>query len=141
MENILINRLREIQEKEGYLSEEALKKLSLELKIPISRLYGVATFYSMLHTKKQGKYIIELCASPSCFLKGSLNLENFLRKELKIDIGDTTKDGMFTLMKTSCIGCCDNPPAMLLNGKVYTRLNETKLKAILKKCKSQKKHN
>lgn len=135
MENILINRLREIQEKEGYISEESLKKLSIELKIPISRLYGVATFYSMLYTKKQGKYIIELCSSPSCFLNGSWNLENFLKKELKIDIGETTKDGRFSLRKTSCIGCCDKPPAMLLNGKVYTKLNEKKLKEILKKCK------
>jgi len=135
METILINKLREIQEKEGYLSEEALKKLSLELKIPISRLYGVATFYSMFHTKKQGKYIIELCASPSCFLNGSWNLENFLKKELKIDIGETTKNGKFSLKKTSCIGCCDKPPAMLLNGKVYTNLSEKKLKEILRKCK------
>jgi len=135
MEIVLINRLREIQKKEGYLSEEALKKLSLELKIPLSRLYGVATFYSMFNTKKQGKYIIELCASPSCFLNGSWNLETFLKKELKIDIGETTKNGKFSLKKTSCIGCCDSPPAMLLNGKVYTKLNEKKLKIILRKCK------
>ena len=135
METVLINRLREIQKKEGYLSEEALKKLSLELKIPISRLYGFATFYSMFYTKKQGKYVIELCASPSCFLNGSWNLENFLKKELKIDIGETTKNGKFSLKKTSCIGCCDKPPAMLLNGKVYTNLSEKKLKEILRKCK------
>ena len=135
MENILINKLREIQKKEGYLSEETLKKLSLELKIPISRLYGFVTFYSMFYTKKQGKYIIELCASPSCFLNGSWNLETFLKKELKIDIGETTKNGKFSLKKTSCIGCCDTPPAMLLNGKVFTNLDEKKLKDILKKCK------
>jgi NADH-quinone oxidoreductase subunit E len=135
MENILINQLRAIQEKEGFISEEALKKLSVELKIPIARLYGMSTFYSMLHTKKKGKYIIELCASPSCFLNGALNLEKFLINELKIDIGETTQDGKFTLMKTSCIGCCNKPPAMLLNGKVHTNLNEKKLKSILKKCK------
>ncbi|VVB77661.1 Thioredoxin-like [2Fe-2S] ferredoxin [uncultured archaeon] len=135
MKNILINRLREIQNKEGYVSEESLKKLSLELKIPISQLYGVATFYSMIYTKKQGKYVIELCASPSCFLNGSWNLEDYLKKELKIDIGETTKNKKFSLKKTSCIGCCDKPPAMLLNGKVYTSLTEKKLKDILKKCK------
>lgn len=83
MEKVLINRLREIQKKEGYLSEGALKELSLELKIPLSRLYGVATFYSMFDTTKQGKYVIELCASPSCFLNGSWNLESFLKKRIK----------------------------------------------------------
>lgn len=130
-----MNELRGMQEKEGYLSEKTLKKLSIEMDVPISRLYGMATFYSMFHTKKTGKNIIEICGSPSCFLNNGLTLENFLIKELKIDIGETTKDGKFSLFKTSCIGCCDIAPAMLLNGKPIGHLTEKKIKGILKKCK------
>ena len=135
MVEVLMNRLREIQEKEGFLSEKSLKELSNEMNVPISRLYGMATFYSMFHTKKPGKNIIEICASPSCFLNGGLTLEKFLINELKIDIGETTKDNKFTLLKTSCIGCCNIAPAMLLNGKPVGNLTEKKLKKILKKCK------
>jgi NADH-quinone oxidoreductase subunit E len=136
MTDILMNRLREIQEREGYISEAALKKLSVEEKIPIARLYGMATFYAMFHTKKVGKHVIEICSSPSCFLNGGRTLEEFLIKELKIDIGETTKDGKITLLKTSCIGCCNEAPAMLLDGKPVTRLTEKKVREIIKKCKS-----
>lgn len=132
---ILMNKLRELQDKEGYLSESSLKKLSRETDVPISRLYGIATFYSMFHTKKPGKNIIEICASPSCFLHGALTLENFLINELGVDIGETTKDKCFTLLKTSCIGCCDIAPAMLLNGKPVGYLTEKKIRGIIKKCR------
>ncbi len=128
-----MNRLRELQEKDAYLSEGGLKKLSKEMNVPISRLYGMATFYTMFHVKKPGKNIIEICASPSCFLHGALTLEHFLTSELQIDIGETTKDGCFTLMKSSCIGCCDMAPAMLLNGKPVGNLTEKKLRSIIKK--------
>jgi NADH-quinone oxidoreductase subunit E len=135
MSDILMNKLREIQEKEGYLSEFSLKELSNETNIPISRLYGLATFHTMFHIKKPGKNIIEICGSPSCFLNGGISLEEFLTKELEIDIGQTTKDKKFTLKKTSCIGCCDIAPAMLLNGKPIGKLTISKLKKIIKKCK------
>lgn len=136
MTKILMNKLREIQERDGYLSENSLKELSKDMDVPISRLYGMATFYSMFHTKKMGKNIIEICGSPSCFLNGGLTLEQFLIKELNIDIGETTKDGKFTLLKTSCIGCCDIAPAMLFNGRPVGHLTENKIKKIFKKCKS-----
>ena len=136
MTEFLLNKLRAIQEKEGFISEKEMKKLSTEMDIPISRIYGVATFHTMFNLKKPGKHIIEICASPSCFLNGDRTLEEFLKKELKIDIDGTTKDGMFTLRKTSCIGCCDEAPAMLLDGKPVTRLTINKLKEVIKKCKS-----
>ena len=93
----------------------------------------------MLRTEPQGKYIIELCGSPTCVLHESREIENFLKKELKIDIGDTTKDKMFSVYKTSCIGCCDEPPAMLLNGKPITNLTIEKVKKLIKELKSKKK--
>lgn len=136
MSDIIINILRKAQKKEGHLSEETLKKISAKYKIPISRLYGVATFYEMLRTKKQGKHIIELCGSPSCYINGELNLERFLEKELKIKFGETTKNKKISLYKTSCIGCCDKAPAMLLDGRPVTNLTKEKVMEIIKKCRS-----
>ncbi|HNZ52292.1 MAG: NADH dehydrogenase subunit E [Candidatus Diapherotrites archaeon ADurb.Bin253] len=138
-EDILLNIFHEEQDKKGYISIDFLKKISTKYNIPISRLYGVVKFYTMLRTEPQGKYIIELCGSPTCVLHESREIENFLKKELKIDIGDTTKDKMFSVYKTSCIGCCDEPPAMLLNGKPITNLTIEKVKKLIKELKSKKK--
>ncbi len=138
-EDILLNIFHEEQDKKGYISINFLKKISTKYNIPISRLYGVVKFYTMLRTEPQGKYIIELCGSPTCVLHESREIENFLKKELKIDIGDTTKDKMFSVYKTSCIGCCDEPPAMLLNGKPITNLTIEKVNKLIKELKSKKK--
>ena len=103
----LMNILHEAQERHGYLSEHALKQIAIEQDLPIARLYGVAKFYTMFHTEPQGKYVIEICGSPSCVLAGGTPLEKFLEDELRVKIGGTTEDGMFSLYKTSCIGCCE----------------------------------
>ncbi|MFA5174018.1 MAG: NAD(P)H-dependent oxidoreductase subunit E [Candidatus Pacearchaeota archaeon] len=134
-EEILMNILHEEQDKKGYLSESGLKEISIKYQIPISRLYGIATFHTMFRLKKQGRYIIELCGSPSCVLNKARDIENFLEKELKIEIGKTTKDKMFSVYKTSCIGCCDEAPAMLVNGEPYTNLTIERVKEILKELK------
>lgn len=135
-EKILLNVLHEAQDKLGYLSEETLKKISIKHQVPISRLYGIVTFYTMLRTKKQGKHILEICGSPSCLLNKARDIERFLQKELDIEIGETTKDKKFSLYKTSCIGCCDQAPAMLIDGKPYTNLTVKRTKEILKELKN-----
>ena len=130
---ILLNILKEEQDKHGYLSEHILKQISIEQDIPIAKLYAVATFYTMLHTEKQGKYIIELCGSPSCVLNNGMLIEQFLEQELGIKFGQTTPDKKFSIYKTSCIGCCDEAPAMLVNGAPYTKLTVERLKELLDK--------
>jgi NADH-quinone oxidoreductase subunit E len=135
MSEPLLTELRKIQKKEGYISEKAVRELNKKTGIPLSVIYGVATFYAKLHTKPQGKYVIEICNSPSCYLNNSLNLIKFLEKKLKIKSGQTSKDQKFSLHICSCIGCCDEPPAMLLNGKPYTKLTQEKIESILRKCK------
>lgn len=132
----MINEFRKIQEKEGYISEEAIKNLSKKTGIPVVKIYAALTFYAKLHTKPIGKYIIEICDSPSCYLNGSLNIIKYLEKKLGIKSGETTKDKKFSLFICSCIGCCNEAPAMLLNGKPYTKLTKEKIEDILKKCKS-----
>ena len=136
MSEIILNILREEHQKEGFLSEDALKKLSTKTKIPISKLYGIATFYSLLHTEKQGRYVIHLCGTPACYLNDVKDIERFLEKELGIEVGKTTKDGIFSLYRITCIGCCDEAPAMLVNNIPFTRLTEQKVLEILKRCRS-----
>jgi NADH-quinone oxidoreductase subunit E len=138
-EFILLNIFHEEQDKKGYISIEFLKKISTEYQIPISRLYGVVKFYTMFRTEPQGKYILELCGSPTCVLHKSIEIEKYIEKELKIKIGETTKDKLFSVYKTSCIGCCDEPPAMLLNGRPVTHLTLERIKRLLNELKKEKK--
>lgn len=134
---ILMNILWQAQEEHGYLSEHVLKQIAIEQNIPIAKLYGMVNFYTMFRTTPQGKYVIEICSSPSCVLNGSNTLEEVLKKEIGARTGQTSKDGLFTLYKTSCIGCCDEAPAMLINGKPYTKLTEERIKQIIKKLREK----
>lgn len=136
MTDFLLTRLREAQKRHGYLSEDILKDISRETGMPISKIYGVTTFYSMLHIEPQGKNIIYICNSPPCHVNGSFNLLRFLEKELGVKEGQVTEDGLFSFHIHSCIGCCDKAPAMLMNGRAYDNLTEDRLKEIIKKCRS-----
>lgn len=131
----LLPMLYEIQEQYGYLPESALKTISNKLNIPLSKIYGVVSFYFLFDVKKKGKYVIRICNSLTCHLHGSFHLLQFLKEHLGIHIGQTTKNNKFTLELTPCIGCCDNPPAMMINEKIYTNLTEEKVEDILKKLK------
>ncbi len=137
--DILLNILHEEQDKKGYISIEFMKEVSVKHQIPISKVYGTVKFYTMFRTEPQGRYIIELCGSPTCVLNKSREIEKFLEKELKIKIGETTKDRLFSVYKTSCIGCCDEAPAMLLNGKPITKLTLERMKRLLKELKNRNK--
>jgi len=131
-ENILLI-LHEIQDlnPNKYLTEEDLKKVSEKLNLPYSFVYGVASFYTMFSLTPRGKYIIRVCESPPCHLVGSSNILNELKKILKIDIGQTTEDNLFTLEITSCLGVCGVAPAMMINEDVYGNLTVEKIKEII----------
>ena len=131
MPDLLLPELKKIQKKQGYVSEAAMKKLSKKLNIPISKIYAAATFYAQIHTKPQGKYIIEICNSPSCYINGSLNIIKHLEKKLKMKSGQTTKNKKFSLHICSCIGCCDKAPAMKINSKAYGNLTKEKINSII----------
>lgn len=131
----LLPLLEKIQKKHGYLSEEELKKLSKRLGIHLTEIFGVASFYSSLELKARGKNVIRVCNGPSCYLNDSLDIIKFIAKELRIKSGQTTKDKRFYLEISSCIGCCDKAPAMMINDKLFTNLTEEKVKKILKKYK------
>lgn len=137
MSNILLNILKQAQDEHGYLSEHIMKQIAMEQDVPLATLYGMAKFYTMLRTTPQGKHIIEICGSPSCVLNNATPLEKFLEKELDIKIGQTTKDKLFSLYKTSCIGCCDEAPAMLIDGTPHTKLTIERIKNLLEKLRKE----
>ena len=132
----LLPKLIAEQKKNNCISEQAMRKISDETKITISRIYAATTFYTNLFVRKQGKYMIEICNSPSCYLNNSLDIIKELEKLLKIKSGETTKDKKFSLHIGSCIGCCNKAPAMMINKKVYGNLTKEKIKKILEQCKS-----
>ena len=96
---------------------------------------GVVGFYSMLSKEPRGKYIIRLCQSPPCFIKGFTNILQILKKQLGLDVNETTEDGLFTLEFSSCLGVCGIAPAMSINNEVYGNLTEKKVIEIIENYK------
>ena len=128
-ENI-IGILKEIQREHGYLPENKIKELSKKIGIPVVEIYSAATFYSMLGVKKKGRKVIRVCNSPSCYLNGSLNVIEELKKILGIDVGEI--NSKFSLELSSCIGCCDKSPAIMINDELITDVTKEKLRKLLK---------
>lgn len=129
----LLKILLEVQSasEENYLTYEDIKAVADEMNLPDSRVYSVASFYTLLSTQPRGKYIIQVCNDVPCYVNGSMNLVASLEEQLGIRMGETTKDRLFTLEFTSCLGCCDNPPAVRIGSKLYNGLTKEKLAEIL----------
>ncbi len=118
----LIPALHEIQQIYGYLPEEALKVLSEGLNIPMTEIYGVASFYHLFSLEPKGKHIIRVCLGTACYVKGGQNLLNRLSQELNVEVGKTSSDGKFTLEATRCLGACGLAPVMTIDDKVYAKV-------------------
>jgi NADH-quinone oxidoreductase subunit E len=99
----------------------------------LSKVYGVATFYTLLDTEEKGENIIRVCESAPCHIKKSTNILNELKEGLGIDVGETTDDEKFSLELSSCLGVCGVAPAIMINDTVYGNLNSEKLENILEK--------
>ena len=127
---------KKLAQEKGYgVSEGFIAELSQSLNIPMSEIYGVATFYSFLATKQLGKNVIRVCKSLPCFLKDSQMIIESVEKETGIKPGETTPDGKFSLQLTNCIGLCDQAPAMMINDDVYGNLTPDKIAQILEAYK------
>jgi NADH-quinone oxidoreductase subunit E len=129
--NSLLPILQGVVEQEKYLSEYAMIEIARELDLPAAEVYGTATFYSFLEYKKMGRYIIRVCKTITCSMKGKNQVLLAIQDMLKIDIGETTPDGIFSLLQTNCLGFCHKAPAMLINNEVYYELTPEKVREIL----------
>jgi NADH:ubiquinone oxidoreductase subunit E len=123
--------LQGVVEREKYLSEYTMVEIAREVDIPASEVYGTASFYSFLETKPVGKYIIRICKTITCAMKGKGQVIFAIQDMLKIKLGETTPDKRFTLLETNCLGWCHKAPAMLINNEVYTDLTPEKVREIL----------
>ncbi len=130
-EENLLPILQGIVEREKYISEEAMVEVARELDISAAQVYGTATFYSFLETKPTGKYVIRVCKTISCMIKGKNDIIRELENVLRIKMGETTHDNLFSLRETNCLGQCHKGPAMLINDTPYTELTPEKVRKIL----------
>ncbi len=115
----LIQILNEVQEKFGYIPKKAQEDISEYLNVTLAEIYGVITFYSRFTLKPKGKYNISVCLGTACFVKGSEKLLDRVKERLKIDVGETTPDGKFSIEETRCLGACGLAPVFTVNGEVY----------------------
>jgi NADH:ubiquinone oxidoreductase subunit E len=124
--------LQGIVEKHNYLTDDAMVEVAKELDISAAEVYGTASFYSFLDTEPRGKYVIRVCKTITCAMKGKYEIIEVLEDVLKIKVGETTSNGLFTLLETNCMGWCHKAPAMLINDIPYTELTREKIVKIIR---------
>jgi NADH-quinone oxidoreductase subunit E len=123
--------LQGVVERDKYLSEFSMIEIARELDLPAAEVYGTATFYSFLDYKKRGKFVIRVCKTITCSMKGKNQVLLAIEDMLKIGLGETTSDKKFSLLETNCLGWCHKAPAMLINDEVFTDLTPEKVREIL----------
>lgn len=123
--------LQGIVSEEKYVSDTAMTEVARELDMSAALVYGTATFYSFLDTEPRGKYVIRVCKTITCDMKGKKQIVKTLEEILKIKVGETTKDKNFTLLYTNCLGWCHKGPAMLINDQAFTELDVDKVTEII----------
>lgn len=132
----IITVLQEIQNTFGYVQEESVEWFSERTNIPASKFYGVITFYSQFHLTPRGKNIVTVCSGTVCHVKGASRIISRTREDLKLPEGAaTTKDMLFTLENVNCVGACSIAPVVLVNNKVYGKMNPEKISKTLKTYK------
>lgn len=130
--------LQGIVDKHSYLTDEAMVEVAKELDISAAEVYGTASFYTFLDTQVRGKYVIRVCKTITCSMKGKGEIIQLLEEMLKIRVGETTPDMEFSLIETNCIGWCHKAPAMLINEIPYTELTSEKVVEIIKSYMQKK---
>jgi len=129
--------LQAVVEQDRFLSEDAILKIAEETKIPAADVFGTASFYSFLDIVPRGKYVIRVCKTITCAMKGKNQILLALQDFLKIKPGETTPDKLFTILETNCLGWCHKAPAMLVNDEVYTELTPNMVIDILSSYKEK----
>lgn len=132
----LITILQNAQELYGYLPVDVILHISQRTGIKVTKIMGVATFYSQFRLQPVGKYLIMLCQGTACHVNGSLQIEKTINEYLGIKDGETTEDGFFTLKNVACLGCCSLSPVMMINGETYGSLTPEKVISILEELKA-----
>jgi NADP-reducing hydrogenase subunit HndA len=134
-EGELINVLHQVQQKLGYLPAEVQELIAKELNMSVAKIYGVVTFYSFFTMLPQGENPISVCMGTACYVRGSEQVLAEFKRQLKIDVGETTADGKFSLNALRCVGACGLAPVVMIGEKVHGRVAPSDVKKILSECK------
>ena len=130
---VVIDALSIVQSRRGWVSDDAVRDVADYLDMTPAEVDGVATFYSRIFRRPVGRHVIAICDSVVCWIMGYDDLRQHLSKKLKIDLGETTADGRFTLLPNACLGCCDRAPAMMVDEDLHVELTPENIDAILEK--------
>jgi NADH-quinone oxidoreductase subunit E len=127
----LIPMLQEIQERLGYLCEEAVAELSRRTGISENEIYGVATFYEQFRFRPPGEHTICICQGTACHVRGGRQILAEVEQRLGVRPGETTEDGRFDLKRVACIGCCALAPTLTIDGEVHARMTPQKARGVI----------
>jgi len=133
----LIPILQEVQEEEGFLRREAVVMIGRHLDVPTSQIFGVATFYNQFRFEPVGRFHIQICRGTACHVKGSAKLLDTLKRELGVEPGRTTRDGLFSIEVVACIGACGLAPVISINGEFHARVTPEEIPVLLEGCRKK----
>lgn len=133
----LIPILQDVQEAHGYLSKEAVVQIGQHLKLPASKIYGVATFYNQFRFQPPGKYHFQVCRGTACHVKGSARVLEAVQKSLKILPGQTSRDKMFSLEVVACMGACGLSPVICINGEFHAKVTPAKVNQLIESLRTE----
>ncbi len=128
----LIPLLQDVQRAHGYLSRDAVVRIGRHLRLPASKVYGVATFYNQFRFQPLGRFHIQLCRGTACHVKGSNQTLNAIQRTLQVKPGQTTRDGLFSLEVVACLGACGLAPLMAVNGEFHAGVTSERVTRILR---------
>jgi NADH-quinone oxidoreductase subunit E len=134
---VCIDAMKIVQKRRGWVTDEAIKDIAEFLEMTPDELDSVATFYNLIFRQPVGKHVILMCNSVSCFIMGYEQIRARLSARLGIDMGQTSRDGMFTFLPIVCLGTCDHAPAMMIDNELYQDLDASKLDEILDKYQQE----
>ncbi len=135
----LIPLLQSAQDSYGYIPEKIIYYISELINIPSAEIYGVITFYSQFRLKPIGKNLIRICEGTACHVNGAKTVLSVLQEELGISTGETSDDGMFSLVSVACLGCCSLAPVMMINDETFGNLTSDKIKKALREIGNKQK--
>jgi NADH-quinone oxidoreductase subunit E len=127
----LIPILQDVQDENGYVSTESMEEISAGVGVPVSRVFGVATFYRQFRFAPLGEHVIEVCRGTACHVKGSLSIADHLKRILKLSSDMNSPDGKFSLITVACLGACSIAPVIKINGEFHGHLNIQKLDSLI----------
>ena len=130
---VLIQLLLEIQRELNWIPPEAIIRINKRLKIPVSEIYRIVSFYTALSLEPRGLHLVRVCAGTACYVRGGPRILDSVERTLNISAGETTKDGNFTLETVNCLGCCALGPVVEIDGQYHGKLSSASVEKLLSK--------